>query len=79
MQYRELREEFREEYLVLESQIFSSINGKREMAGQLITGTFMGDLFEKYVAAIAGKGILKELAQLPTQKELVSFFLHLFF
>lgn len=42
------------------------------MIGQTVTGTLLGTLFEKYVIAVSEKGILDDLSQLPTQKELVS-------
>lgn len=65
-----LRSEFREEYGILERQIFTAVIHSIKMKGQEVTGEFLGSLLENYVNII-GKGVLKELSQLPTQNQLI--------
>eukprot|EP01127_Copromyxa_protea_P000366 TRINITY_DN1029_c0_g1_i1.p1 TRINITY_DN1029_c0_g1~~TRINITY_DN1029_c0_g1_i1.p1 ORF type:complete len:1994 (-),score=527.17 TRINITY_DN1029_c0_g1_i1:102-6083(-) len=71
LKFEDLRTDFKEEYCVLERQVFQTLGKVRKMVGQVITGTFLGNLFEKYVVAVSAKGILDDLSQLPTQKELI--------
>lgn len=52
-----------------------SLSKIRKLVGQTVSGTLLGTLFEKYVVAVSEKGILEDLSQLPTQKELVRSFM----
>eukprot|EP01125_Pyxidicula_operculata_P018571 TRINITY_DN6608_c1_g2_i1.p1 TRINITY_DN6608_c1_g2~~TRINITY_DN6608_c1_g2_i1.p1 ORF type:complete len:1829 (-),score=575.17 TRINITY_DN6608_c1_g2_i1:19-5268(-) len=71
LEWNELRNEFREEYAVLERQIFTSIQSARKLSGQTITGDLIALLFEKYITSISEKGIMSDLSQLPTQQQMV--------
>lgn len=41
------------------------------MSGQEVTGELLGALIANYVAALSSKGILEDLSQLPTQRDMV--------
>uniref|UniRef100_A0A6B2KW57 GB1/RHD3-type G domain-containing protein n=1 Tax=Arcella intermedia TaxID=1963864 RepID=A0A6B2KW57_9EUKA len=72
LEWEDLRAEFREEYVVLERQIFSKVSNVRKMLGQNLTGELIGSLLEKYVSALSEKGIITDLTQLPTQQQMIS-------
>ncbi|PRP76870.1 hypothetical protein PROFUN_13214 [Planoprotostelium fungivorum] len=68
-----LRSEFREEYVVLERAIFNAVLSPRHLNGQIITGEVMSSMVSKYSSAIsASGGILTELSQLPTQRQMIA-------
>lgn len=72
LQWQDLKAEFQEEYLVLERQIFASISSPFKLAGKTIDMQMFLSLAEKYSEALSGKkGVIKDLSNLPTQKQLV--------
>lgn len=73
MPYDALTSEFREEYLVLERKIFDQLNAPRQLGGKVITGPVLASLCSMYASAVsASDGLLKDLSDLPTQKQLVA-------
>ena len=73
MPYEALRDDFREEYAVLERQIFNAIGEPRQVAGRVITGDLLADMIVAFTDAISTKaGIVNELTQLPTQWQMVA-------
>jgi len=71
MGWDQLRSEFREEYVVLERQIFAAVQNPRMLSGVPITGEIIASLIDKYSHSIANSGIINELSQLPTQRQMV--------
>lgn len=63
-----LRDQFKEEYIMLERSIFNAVMSPRHLNGQVVTGDALASLVSKYSSAISSSGgILTELSQLPTQ------------
>eukprot|EP01114_Cavostelium_apophysatum_P013934 TRINITY_DN3481_c0_g1_i2.p1 TRINITY_DN3481_c0_g1~~TRINITY_DN3481_c0_g1_i2.p1 ORF type:complete len:1119 (-),score=263.77 TRINITY_DN3481_c0_g1_i2:20-3124(-) len=72
MTWDQLRSDFREEYVVLERQIFNSVSNERKLSGRTITGDVIASLLSKYAGAIAAKdSIMTSLSQLPTQRQMI--------
>jgi hypothetical protein len=73
MDWAHLNENFREEYLVLERQIFNTVSTPRRLSGRQITGPMLADLVQMFADALAKRdGIVKELSALPTQWQMVA-------
>jgi hypothetical protein len=73
MDWAHLNENFREEYLVLERQIFNAVSAPRRLSGRQITGPMLADLVQMFADALAKRdGIVKELSALPTQWQMVA-------
>ena len=64
LSWDELRSEFREEYVVLERQLFNLVQNEKRLMGKTLTGEVMADLISKYAEAVTSKdGIITELSQ----------------
>ena len=73
MPYDSLRAEFKEEYCVLERQIFTALQNERHLAGRVITGETIASLIVSYADAIQSRqGIVQELTALPSQWQMVA-------
>jgi hypothetical protein len=73
MDWAQLNENFREEYLVLERQIFNAVATPRRLSGRTITGPMLADLVQMFADALQKRdGIVQELSALPTQWQMVA-------
>ena len=69
---KDLAEEFREEFVVLERLILDKLKKPRILAGQIVTGPMLADLLEAYTASVRKKdGAMADIAALPTQREML--------
>lgn len=73
MPYDALKVEFRDEYVVLERQVFNAVAAARRLSGRVVTGATIAQLVTLYAAALtASDGVVADLTALPTQWQMVA-------
>lgn len=70
--FQDLDCEFREEYVVFERRLQDLLVAPRQLLGQDLTGASLSDLLQQYLVALQQqKGVLGDICDMPTQRELL--------
>ena len=72
MALQDLGQDFREEFLLLERRILERLRRPRVLGGTTVTGPMLADMLETFTAAVQRQdGAMADIAQLPTQREML--------
>lgn len=70
--FQDLSPDFREEFVVLERRLLQILGEPRDFFGNAMTGKGLAEVLSLYLSAIKQqKGVLGDICQMPTQRELV--------
>lgn len=70
--FQDLSTEFREEFVVLERQLFDALAEPRELLDRSLTGATLAELLRQYLQAMGQrKGALADICDLPSQGDLI--------